>query len=221
MIKRSAIGMRSFILATLCCAAIPAQAGDAYVGVSVGREDWINHDINAKRMGLSSSAVTTTMGDVPRKFFAGYQFNDYFAIEGGYFNVGGILGKETVATSGLPQNIILETAGWDITGVGTLPLGAGFSLFGKFGIYTANTEATYIPPVGGEMGHIFSSTDVMAGAGANWEFKLRGQQFGVRGEWERFQKVANNATYFGAGPTLKDGDGYNIDLVTLGLFWKF
>lgn len=215
------MGFQSFVLATLVFTFAPAYAGDAYVGFSLGNEGWNNHDIKANRLGLSTSASTSLMGDVPRKFFAGYQFNDYFALEGGYFNVGGILGKETTAVVGLPQNIVLETAGWDFMGVGTLPIGGGFSLFGKFGIYSANSEATYIPPLDGEQGHIFSSTDIMAGAGANWEFKLRGQQFGLRGEWERFQKVANNATYLPVGPALKDGDGYNIDLVTLGFFWKF
>ncbi len=218
MPTRSAMLVRSMTMATLACTAMPLYAGDAYVGFSLGRESSADHDVDASRLGLSSPSAITSSGDIPRKFLAGYQFNDYFALEGGYFNVGGVSASGTSVETGSAQGIALETAGWDFMGVGILPVGRGFSLFGKFGIYWANSEATYTPALGGEVGHIFASTDIMAGAGANWDFTLLGQRFGLRGEWERFTKVANNATYLPQAG--KDGNGYDIDLVTLGLVWK-
>ena len=215
---RNAMVFNSMAMAALTGTAIPLYAGNAYVGVSLGREQTVNHDVDAARLGLTPPSSIDSAGDIPRKFFGGYQFNDYFALEGGYFNVGGVSASGTSVVSGSPQSIMLETAGWDFMGVGILPLGAGFSLFGKFGIYTSNSEATYAPVLAGEVSHIFESTDIMAGAGVSWEFTAHGQRFGLRGEWERFTKAANNATYT-AG--VKDGNGYDIDLVTLGAYWKF
>lgn len=196
--------------------AAPAHsAGNVYIGLSRG---WADTEANAARFGFAAPSRLEEVGDVPRKFFVGYQFNPHFAVEGGYFNVSGV-GVRTLPPLA-PQSTILETAGWDIKGIGILPLSPSVSLFAKLGVYWANTEAAFAPPVGSipTVGRNYDEMDMMGGGGIQWAFEMWGQHFGLRAEWERYLKLAKNATF---EPSGLDGEGYDANLYSLGLTWKF
>ena len=70
------------------------------------------------------------------KLQLGYQFNKYFAVEGGYFN----LGKSKLDYSDGTSDS-LKTDGLNISAVGILPFDNGFSVFGKLGRLREQDEA--------------------------------------------------------------------------------
>ena len=92
------------------------------------------------------------------KLQLGYEFNPYFAIEGGYVDLGkfeytsnytsrmpDIIADGMLITSELvpdPAQRQMRAKGWNIAGVATLPLDDEWSLFGKVGILRARTQAT-------------------------------------------------------------------------------
>ncbi len=93
----------------------------------------------------------------------------------------------------------MKTSGLNISAVGTIPLGSGFALFGKAGLFAWESEANDVtggvPFSGKEDG-----TDLSFGIGASYDFT---KNFAIRAEWERFKAV---------------GD---IDLLSVGIVYKF
>lgn len=70
----------------------------------------------------------------------GYQFNPNFAVEGGYIDFG--KAKYTATYSGGTATGEVKSGGIDIAALGILPLGQGFSVFGKAGLVVARTKST-------------------------------------------------------------------------------
>lgn len=170
----------------------PAQG--FYLGGSVGQSDF--DDSNAVPDLITSGTVDGT--DTGYKIFGGYQFNQNFGVELAYVD----LGKATYSGTffGAPvTGGTVKTSGFNISAVGTLPLGSSFALFGKVGAFAweakANDTTGGVSFSGKEDG-----TDLSYGLGASYNFT---KNVGVRAEWERFKAV---------------GD---IDLLSVGLIYKF
>lgn len=66
------------------------------------------------------------------KLFAGYNFNNSFAIEGGYAD----LGKPAVKSTGPTWSLQMtqKESAWFVAGKGTLPINEQFNLFSKLGL---------------------------------------------------------------------------------------
>lgn len=174
-------------------AASQASAQGFYIGGSVGKSDFDDNNTT----GLITSG-TVDGKDTGFKIFGGYQFNQNFGVELAYVDLGqasysGFFGAVPV-TGGT-----VKTSGLNISAVGTLPLGSGFALFGKAGLFTWEAKAN--DTTGGLP---FSATDdgvdLSLGIGASYDFT---KNFAIRAEWERFKAV---------------GD---INLLSLGIVYKF
>lgn len=119
------------------------------------------------------------------KLFAGYRFNPYFSLEGGYANLGEAKGDTVL----LGQNVNGEISADVLFGelVGSVPLGKSGRLLGKLGVANVDVELktdAFAVPLG-IPGTSFStdSTEVVYGLGA--EFGFTPSILG-RLEWERF-----------------------------------
>lgn len=69
----------------------------------------------------------------------GYQFNSNFAVEGGFTQFSNTKVKITIPGIGIATNSIRENT-FDLAGKGILPLGNGFSLYGKLGAAYVNAN---------------------------------------------------------------------------------
>jgi hypothetical protein len=140
-------------LAALALLAFPAGAVDAtgvYVGAGIGSSDLAVD-------GFSGN-------DFAYKVFAGFDFNPYIGVEGGYLNGG----------SPSDRGFDIEVDGWDLAVLGKWPVSDRFEVFAKLGYvwWDAETEG-----FGGDSGE-----DLMYGLGVGFDLN---DQFGLRGEWER------------------------------------
>jgi OmpA-OmpF porin, OOP family len=179
----------------------PASAQDAgfYLGGALGQSSF---DVDC--------AGTTSCDDKDSswKIFGGYQFNKHLAVEFGYAD----LGETTASVPGPPFNVnlALEATVWDLVAVGSLPIGDRFSIFGKIGLYRADTEingtASGLPSVS----ESDSNTDLTYGVGARFDFA---RNLGVRLEWQRYQDVGGE--FFGV---TAESD---VDVMSVAVIWKF
>lgn len=171
--------LASLSIATALLAAGPAAAqlkspdSGFYIGGGLGRTD-------------SDQGGAIDNKDNAWKAFGGYQFNRYFAVEGGYVDLGQV---------SLP-GATLDSKAWQGSAVGSLPLTEKFALTGKLGL--AQTE-TRVSGFGSD-----DNTDPTYGLGLRYDFT---RQFGLRGEWERFR--------LGGGPVTgkSDTDLYSVNAV--------
>jgi len=183
--------------------ATPAQAGKIYAGASVG-ESTIDFGVADIDDGsLSNASVDDS--DTAFKVFAGYRFLKFFAVEADMVDLGEFAISATSDGSGLiyasgPVAAIAETDGYRIAGVGILPVGGGFSVFAKAGIFFWDAE-TMLTDAGGTLIDNSSDNDEFFGAGLN--FDLKGP-ISIRLEYEMLSL-----------------DDIDIDLVSIGAAFRF
>jgi hypothetical protein len=159
----------------LCGGLAHAQDSGWYAGVDVGRSrlhvDGIDSDKGAN-YGID----------------AGYRVNRNFALEGGYARLGDFGDGDSFKAKAL-----------SLSGVGLLPLQAGWSLYGKAGLARTRAE---VPDVATD-----SATGLVIGAGAMYDFD---REFFAKAGWDRYTKVGGADT--GSGP---------VDVVGIGLGMRF
>jgi OOP family OmpA-OmpF porin len=181
----------------------PADTG-FYAGVSFGQSD-----ANIDCVGTTSCDNK----DTAWKIFGGYQINRNFAVEFGYADLG-------EATASVPSfffpglgvvpasNLSIETTVFELVGIGSIPVADRFSLYGKAGVYRAESDVSVsfvsLPTVTSSD----STTDFTFGFGARYDFT---RNFGVRAEWQRY-------TGIDIGSTSETAD---VDVLSIGLVVRF
>jgi len=147
--------------ATLAFATLSANAQDKgfYAGAGVGQSF-----VDEGRYDDHDTAFSA---------FGGYQFNKYFALEGGYVDFG-----EIEADVAGPS---FEGDSTYISAVGTLPLNDRFAVYAKAGIHRWNLD-TSLPALTGTADD--NNTDPTYGVGAQYRFNDR---FSMRTGYDRFE----------------------------------
>lgn len=193
------------VLSGLVAASQALAQGGFYIGGSVGQSD-INDDVAIPSL-ITSGTVDGT--DSAFKIYVGYQFNDYFGMDVGYVDLG--KARYNGSYFGTPvTGGSVDIWGLNFSAVGTLPVGAGFAVFGKLGLFaweaTAKDTTAGFPFRGTEYGGDFS-----LGVGFSYNFT---KNLSARVEWERFG--------------LGGGGGYDysvdlghVDLLSFGMAYRF
>lgn len=196
-------GIRAWANRVIACAllAMPcagiAQDGQFYVGIGLGQAEanGVCDDIRAIVAGLGTVSSCDEK-DTAWKLFGGYQFNRHFALEASYFDYGSI--SASGQTFGVPFRLTGDTSAFGVAGVGILPLGNQFSLFGKVGLLRTEIDVS-ASGVGGSRSESDSETGLHFGVGAMFDL---GRNFSIRAEWER-------------------NDEAEIDMVSVGFRFRF
>jgi len=113
--------------------------------------------------------------DTGFKIFGGYSWNQNFAAEVTYFDLG-----EASGSFGVGDNFDVGVSGFGVSAVGTLPLGDMFSLFGKIGYASYDIDAHVELAGVGSGSASQSESDMTYGLGAALSFG----QFEARAEYE-------------------------------------
>ena len=116
------------ILATI---ATSANADEGwYVGAAVGKA-YIDESIGGSQ--LKADSMTS-------RFFGGYSFNENFAVEASYLNLGTF--RDSIDVGGTDVPVSAKADGFAFAVVGTLPLSDKFSAQGRFGYYFHDGQST-------------------------------------------------------------------------------
>jgi OmpA-OmpF porin, OOP family len=140
-------------LATLAAlgpmAAAPAHAqSDSYFygGISAGQSRAKLDESRISAAVLAPGITATTQArderDNTYRIFGGYQFNRYFGLEAGYFD----LGRSSFRASTVPAGTLdgnMRFRGYNLDAVGTWPIGEQFSLIGRVGGAFARTRGSF------------------------------------------------------------------------------
>ena len=150
----------------------------------------------AQQPGLSSVYIGGTIGqaeykdsggdnkDTAWRLLGGYQFNRYFAAELGYHDLGEVSSVEGNA--------------WEFVGLGAYPLVDKLSVYGKLGGYRGELKG---------LGNKETNTDFTYGLGLQYDVL---KSVGVRGEWQRYNKMG--------GGNIAETD---VDVLSLGVVYRF
>jgi OOP family OmpA-OmpF porin len=141
----------------------PAFAEGLSLGASVG---YVN--IEDSEPGFDFEA-----NDTGYKLFASYEFSNHLGIEGGYVD----FGEPNDQFQGFRGEI--DASGWNLYGVGNLPLTDGVDLFAKAGIVSWNADSI----IDGILVDTDDGNDLALGFGARWNVN---ESFGFRAEADWF-----------------------------------
>ncbi|MHB1992437.1 OmpA family protein [Metallibacterium scheffleri] len=202
-------------LAILAVIASPFAMADSpgwYIGANVGQSRATIDNQRISNGLLQSGFVTTSMSDRDRntgfKFFGGYQFNRYFALEGGYFDLGKFgFTSMTLPAGSLNGNIRLRGLDFDV--VGFLPITERLSAFGRVGLIYAQARDDFSGTGAVNVRIPYprkNATNYKFGVGLQYALT---QSLGMRLEAERYR--IDDAV----------GNKGDIDLLSVGLIYRF
>jgi OOP family OmpA-OmpF porin len=213
--NRVKISRASWVLAAVGLAISSwAAADDAgwYVGANAGQSRAKIDDTRITGDLLAAGFSTTALKDddlhFAYKLFGGYQFNRYFALEGGYFDLGRFgFTANTNPLAGLTGETKLKGANLDAVGI--LPLTDKFAAFARIGYsysYAKDDFAGYGAVVVQNPQPSEHSSNYKFGFGLQYAIT---QSWGVRAEAERYR--VNDAV----------GNRGDVDLLSVGLLYRF
>lgn len=184
--------LSSALTAALALAVGPLAAEPGfYAGFAGG---WTTSDVSAGEIQEELAAAgfpnTTSLDDEDFgfKIHAGYRINPYFAVEGGYVDLGEIK-ADSVVSGGNPGTInsTLDNDGFFLGALGGYPISDEFFAYAKAGLIFWDGEAESRANLVSGSSRASSSddgTDFAFGLGASYRFS---EQVGVRVDWDRYQ----------------------------------
>ena len=180
------------LTAAMAAPAAEVQPG-FYAGASIGTTK-ISDD------GFDDAGIDVDDSDTGIKIFGGYSFNNNFAIELSYFDLGEVSGSFNDPFFG---NISFDVgiSGFNASAVGRLPVSDTFSLFGKLGFASYDLDGRATVAGFGSGSDSTSETDLSYGVGAALSF---GGQWEARVEYEAI-----------------DVDGGDADMLSVGAMYRF
>ena len=199
-------------LATMVSPMALAQETGWYFGANVGQSTATIDDAGITRnligQGLQPSSLSDRDRDTGYKLFGGYQFNNNFALEGGYFNLGKFgYTANTVPAGTLNGDIRIQGLNLDL--VGRLPVTEKFTLIGRVGANYADSSDTFVGTGAVRVTNPNPSKRELNGKlGAGVEYAFN-ESLAMRIEAERYR--VNDAI----------GSKGHVDLISVGLVYRF
>jgi OmpA-OmpF porin, OOP family len=179
-----------------------------YLGTAIGQAKLKNALDDYDRAGWNTDDKDTAF-----KLFAGYQFNPNFAVEASYVDFGKFSANavtdyeeayipeiDDVASRTVRENDEVSIDGFGFALVGRLPIDAGFSVFGKLGLFAWDGSASFSESTTYRVGNdslttserdsaSFDDIDPFYGIGVEYVVN----QVMVRAEFERYDLSDSDA----------------------------
>jgi OmpA-OmpF porin, OOP family len=197
------------------------QGTDAgwYVGAHLGQS---RTNFNSSDYSLTFAGVSTTKddNDTAWKLLLGYNFDQNWALEGFYTDMGSP--KMKYASAALNGEATVKNDSWGLALKGTIPVHAQWDIYGRLG-WTYNRSdmnASFdraLPFFGGTdtrsgWSADESRSDVLLGAGVEWKPQ---KNWGIRLEYENYGQFGNTLdSYSKTGRT-------DVDMWSLGVVVRF
>lgn len=172
-----------------------------------------------------SGTSTFEDSDTTISLFGGYQFNPYIAVELGYTDLGAAEYRSSGTvnppgpTTSVPAAVgmDIETTGFTISGIGSIPLGSVVDIHGRLGFFIADTELGVDVTIGSSTSHETEKLDsqgVLFAVGAGLHF---GDHWSMSLDWTRYDNV---------GDEDEDDDpdteaGFDVDALSVSAMFRF
>ena len=163
---------------------------DFYIYGSLGISDFglTTDDLNTLNtsivnLGYSSSFTTTTNAGISLKLSAGFDINEFLAIEGGYTYLGE-LDLENTTTGPVTKNTFsFGTDGWEISGLGKFGDDDQY-FFARGGFWSWNVDVTVTTSLGSSTAVLGSGTDALFGVGGDYSgIRAEVTAYGLDGDY--------------------------------------
>lgn len=166
------------------------QASGFYVGAGVGFNDTdLNGDDVDSALAAEgfTSATSIDDGSLGFQVFAGYEINQYFAIEGGWTDLGKAESDSDISAPSVgTAQTEMEVDGFKLGLQAGTEVTKNFSVFANLGMFFWDAEYDSSAQIGGEIVRMSTDddgTDLYFGLGAEYAIN---EALGVRGEWNRY-----------------------------------
>ncbi len=218
-----------------------AQESGYYLGIGLGKSaiGFNGDDFGTQSVGSIKSTVT---GDTGYKVFGGYNFNENWAFETGYADMGRFAYKWTATTGALYQNNIYtfdyKASSLFAAVKGALPVTGRLNVFGKLGVTVNKSENTFVldssryisPPLAPCIGYAnpngcypaFSKSAIYANPG-NHTTTRTDALLGVGVEYRAHKNASIQLEYedFGRFGDQDNTGRAKLSLWSLGIVYKF
>lgn len=177
--------------------------------------------------GLVAMSRSSTFedSDTALALFAGYHFNPYIAVEAGYIDLGAAEYRSTgtvnppgpVLSAPAAVDVDVESKGFTLAALGSLPVGNVVDLHGRLGFLFAKTDLSVgvrVASASGADTQTLDSIGAFYGVGAGFNF---GEHWSLSLDWTRYDNV---------GDENEDDDarteaGFDIDALSLSAMFRF
>jgi len=167
----------------------------------------VGGSVGQSKIKVDCSGLSCDDTDTAFRIFGGYNFNKHFGVELGYADLGKVTFTGVIPPLGTVNGDITAKA-FDLMAVGTLPIGDKFGVYGKLGMYRADSDFHATSSVAGTASASDTNTDITYAIGAQYNFN---KNLGIRAEWQQYKKVGGDNT---------GGDG-DVDVMSIGVVWHF
>lgn len=217
-------------------AAISAEVQPGfYAGISAGEasfdiekselDDVVLAALFSQGLLVTSSASTFEDSDTSLALFAGYHFNKYIAVEAGYVDLGTAEYRATgtvnppgpIVSAPTSMNIDVESTGFTLAALGSLPLGNFVELHGHLGFLFASTDLSVAARIASGSSSDTETLDSIGGFyGVGAGFNL-GEHWSLSLDWTRYDNV---------GDEDEDDDvtteaGFDVDALSVSAMFRF
>ncbi len=193
-IKTKAIGAGLLIAAGLFAAAPASAQVGGYAGASLGMSTSSDFNDLCDQANAFYGSASCTKNPIGLKIFGGYQFNQNFAAEGGYYSTGDF----KIDAGGGSQKA--SATSLFVAGVGLMPVSPTVSLLAKVGLHFWDAKTS-----GGLGSSSDSGNDLFFGFGGKFAI---GERSAVRVEYELYKATSG-------------GSDFNVNFLSAGFEMKF
>jgi OOP family OmpA-OmpF porin len=174
---------------------------------------------------VTSGSSSFEDSDTTLALFAGYHFNRYIGVEAGYIDLGTAEYRSNgtvnppgpIVSAPSAVNVDVESKGFTLAALGSLPVGNVVDLHGRLGFFFAETDLAVAVRVASASAADTESLDAIGaffslGAGVNF-----GEHWSLSLDWTRYDNV---------GDEDQDDDidteaGFDIDALSLSAMFRF
>lgn len=224
----------------LCVAtALPAAAAEMtsgfYVGLGAGQasfdldkaefDDVVVDVLLSQGMFVTSGSSKLEDSDTQLSLFAGYHFNPYIAVEAGYVDLG-TAEYRSIGTVNPPGPVVsaptsvdfdVESKGFTVSALGTLPLNDMFDVHGHLGFLFAKTDIAVTARIASAVGtssDSLDSTGAFFGVGAGLRL---GERWAFSLDWTRYDNVGDEDE----DDDVRTEAGFDIDALSVSATFRF
>jgi OOP family OmpA-OmpF porin len=146
--------------------------------------------------GSGTRSSTFEDSDTSLALFAGYHFNPYIAVEASYMDLGTaeyqaeliVSFQQPLGTIMIPLAVDVDSTGFTLAALGSLPIGSGFDLHGRLGVLFAETDVSRRIGSQGRDQDTFDSTGALYGIGAGFNFA---EHWSLSLDWTRYDNLGD------------------------------